>query len=96
MANQMLSCYASTGRTGRALHYFYKVVRDSVEEDGFYIPGPHPTHLSKAEVEAWMETRRQQGIGRVLTTGVEKAEGGLVDTIKEKNSIMTNDEHLGQ
>jgi pentatricopeptide repeat protein len=90
MANQMLSCYASTGRTGRALHYFYKVVRDPVEEDGFYIPGPHPTHLSKAEVEAWIETRRQQGIGRVLTTGVEKAEGGLVDTIKEKNSIMTN------
>ena len=88
MANQMLSCYSSTGRTGRALHYFYKVVRDPVEEDGSYLPGPHPTHLSKAELEEWMETRRQLGMGRLLICGVEKAEGEVVDSDKEKNSMI--------
>ncbi|KAL3769267.1 hypothetical protein ACHAW5_002283 [Stephanodiscus triporus] len=88
MANQMLSCYASTGRTGRALHYFYKVVRDPVDEDGFYIPGPHPTHLSKAELEKWMETRKQLGMGRFMMGDIEKADGEVVDANKEKNSMM--------
>eukprot|EP00571_Detonula_confervacea_P004405 CAMPEP_0172321644 /NCGR_PEP_ID=MMETSP1058-20130122/43929_1 /TAXON_ID=83371 /ORGANISM="Detonula confervacea, Strain CCMP 353" /LENGTH=773 /DNA_ID=CAMNT_0013037211 /DNA_START=86 /DNA_END=2407 /DNA_ORIENTATION=- len=75
MASQMLSCYASTGRTGRALHYFYKVVRDPVEDDGFYIPGPHPTHLSKLELEEWKEARRQEGMGRHVVSGFEKEDG---------------------
>lgn len=69
MASQMLACYASTGRTGRALHYFYKVVRDPIEDDGFYIPGPHPTHLSKVELEDWKEERKQEGMGRQLSFG---------------------------
>lgn len=68
IASQMLSCYASTGRTGRALHYFYKVVKDPVEEDGFYIPGPHPIHLGKEELEKWKEERRRGGMGRMLAS----------------------------
>jgi len=70
MATQMLSCYASTGRTGRAIHYFYKVVRDEIEEDGVYIKGPHPTHLGKDELEEWKESRRKEGMG-VKIDGVE-------------------------
>ena len=35
-ANRMLHCYASMGRTGKAVHFFYDVVRDFVEEDGMY------------------------------------------------------------
>jgi len=40
VASPMLSCYASTGRTGRAMHYFYRVIQDPIESDGSYIPGP--------------------------------------------------------
>jgi len=71
MATQMLACYASTGRTGRALHYFYKVIRDPVEEDGYYIPGPHPTHLSREELEEWKLMKRQEGMGRLVVKGDE-------------------------
>lgn len=74
MANQMLSCYASTGRTGRALHYFYKVMRDPVEEDGFYIPGPHPTNLSPVQLEEWKQMRRQLGMGRLLASSNERTD----------------------
>eukprot|EP00804_Cyclotella_cryptica_P009629 CCRYP_006301-RC/>CCRYP_006301-RC protein AED:0.25 eAED:0.25 QI:156/1/1/1/0.75/0.6/5/1622/800 len=66
MAARMLNCYSSTGRTGRALHYFYKVVRDPIEEDGVYIPGPHPTHLGKEGLEEWKNKRRGEGMGRLL------------------------------
>jgi pentatricopeptide repeat protein len=34
MANQMLDCYCSTGRSGKALHFFYKITREYVEGDG--------------------------------------------------------------
>lgn len=71
MAARMLNCYASTGRTGRALHYFYKVVRDPVEEDGVYIPGPHPTHLGKEEMEMWKAEKRGEGVGRALSVALE-------------------------
>lgn len=89
MANQMLSCYASTGRTGRALHYFYKVMRDPVEEDGFYIPGPHPTNLSPVELEEWKQMRRQIGMGRLLASSNERR--GEEDTDSQtdnSNSMM--------
>uniref|UniRef100_A0A7S4IIK3 Pentacotripeptide-repeat region of PRORP domain-containing protein n=1 Tax=Odontella aurita TaxID=265563 RepID=A0A7S4IIK3_9STRA len=33
IANKMLDCYASTGRTGRASHFFYRVVRTPVDEE---------------------------------------------------------------
>ena len=66
MAARMLSCYSSTGRTGRALHYFYKVVHDRIEEDGVYIPGPHPTHLGKEALEEWKNNKRGEGMGRLL------------------------------
>ncbi len=80
MAARMLDCYASTGRTGRAIHYFYKVRRDPVEDDGTYIPGPHPTHLGKAGLEEWKAARRGEGVTRVLTTDVsENISNGLVD-----------------
>ena len=36
IASLMLSCYACTGRTGRATHYHYKVVRHPVGQDGAY------------------------------------------------------------
>lgn len=32
MANQMLDCYCSTGRSGKALHFFYKISREYVED----------------------------------------------------------------
>ena len=66
MAARMLSCYSSTGRTGRALHYFYKVVHDPIEEDGVYIPGPHPTHMGKEALEEWKNKKRGEGMGRLL------------------------------
>ena len=72
IATQMLNCYASTGRTGRALHYFYKVVRDPVEEDGYYIPGPHPTSLGKEELGEWKDGRRRDGMGRFVDSGLEE------------------------
>lgn len=50
MATQMLACYASTGRTGRALHYFYKVIRDPMEDDGFYIPRSAPNAFKQSRV----------------------------------------------
>lgn len=86
MATQMLACYASTGRTGRALHYFYKVVRDPVEEDGYYIPGPHPTHLRKAELEEWKSTKRQEGRGRlVVKTDEHEEQLDAIDTMAGEN-----------
>lgn len=33
MANRMLYCYASTGRSGKALHFFYRVSKEFVEEE---------------------------------------------------------------
>jgi pentatricopeptide repeat protein len=33
MANRMLNTYASTGKSGKALHYFYRITRHPVEED---------------------------------------------------------------
>jgi pentatricopeptide repeat protein len=66
LAAQMLNCYSSTGRTGRALHYFYKMVHDPIEEDGVYIPGPHPTHLGKEGLEEWKNKKRGEGMGRLL------------------------------
>ena len=85
IAARMLDCYASTGRTGRAIHYFYKVRRDAVEDDGTYIPGPHPTHLGKEGLEDWKTVKRGEGITRVLATHVsEKISNGLdVDYSKE-------------
>ena len=88
MANQMLSCYASTGRTGRALHYFYKVIRDPVEEDGYYIPGPHPTNLSPMELEEWKQTRRQMGMGRLLASSNEKRGEEDTDSQTDSNNSM--------
>jgi len=88
MANQMLSCYASTGRTGRALHYFYKVIRDPVEEDGFYIPGPHPTNLSPVELEEWKQTRRQMGMGRLLASSNEKRGEEDTDSHADNDNSM--------
>ena len=38
VANRMLDCYASMGRSGKATHFFYDVVRDFVEDDGTYYP----------------------------------------------------------
>eukprot|EP00559_Dactyliosolen_fragilissimus_P000978 CAMPEP_0184857658 /NCGR_PEP_ID=MMETSP0580-20130426/2807_1 /TAXON_ID=1118495 /ORGANISM="Dactyliosolen fragilissimus" /LENGTH=702 /DNA_ID=CAMNT_0027353377 /DNA_START=345 /DNA_END=2453 /DNA_ORIENTATION=+ len=35
-ANKMLDCYAVTGRVGKASHFFYRVVRDPVDEQGRY------------------------------------------------------------
>jgi len=32
MANMMLDCYCSTGRSGKALHFFYKVTREYIDE----------------------------------------------------------------
>eukprot|EP00956_Cyclotella_meneghiniana_P003466 scaffold4216_cov45-Cyclotella_meneghiniana.AAC.5 len=64
LAARMLSCYSSTGRTGRALHYFYKVVKDPIEDDGTYIPGPHPTHLGKEGLEEWKNKKRGEGMAR--------------------------------
>ena len=34
MANRMLDCYCSTGRSGKALHFFYKVTREYVTPEG--------------------------------------------------------------
>ena len=34
IAAKMLNCYASTGRTGRATHFFYRVVRGATFEEG--------------------------------------------------------------
>lgn len=34
MANQMLDCYCSTGRSGKAIHFFYKVTRQYIDENG--------------------------------------------------------------
>ncbi len=74
MAARMLNCYASTGRTGKALHYFYKVVRDPVEEDGTYIPGPQPTHLRYEDLHEWKMARRKEGVARILTPAMEDGE----------------------
>ncbi|KAL7437077.1 hypothetical protein ACHAXM_007138 [Skeletonema potamos] len=88
MAARMLDCYASTGRTGRAIHYFYKVRRDPVEDDGTYIPGPHPTHLGKAGLEDWKTAKRGEGIARVLTTDVsENLSNGLVDDVSNEGEL---------
>jgi len=38
VANRMLDCYASMGRSGKAVHFFYGIVRDFVEDDGTYYP----------------------------------------------------------
>jgi pentatricopeptide repeat protein len=34
LANRMLNTYASTGKSGKALHYFYRVLRNPVNEEG--------------------------------------------------------------
>ena len=34
MANQMLDCYCSTGRSGKAIHFFYRVTRQYIDEHG--------------------------------------------------------------
>ena len=34
LAAKMLNCYASTGRTGRATHFFYRVARGATLDDG--------------------------------------------------------------
>jgi hypothetical protein len=34
MANRMLDCYCSTGRSGKALHFFYKVTREYFTPEG--------------------------------------------------------------
>eukprot|EP00584_Thalassiosira_punctigera_P009595 CAMPEP_0172547404 /NCGR_PEP_ID=MMETSP1067-20121228/16948_1 /TAXON_ID=265564 ORGANISM="Thalassiosira punctigera, Strain Tpunct2005C2" /NCGR_SAMPLE_ID=MMETSP1067 /ASSEMBLY_ACC=CAM_ASM_000444 /LENGTH=758 /DNA_ID=CAMNT_0013334489 /DNA_START=33 /DNA_END=2309 /DNA_ORIENTATION=+ len=60
IAARMLACYASAGRTGRALHYFYRVVRDPVQEDGYYTPGPHPTELGKHALEEWKAEEEEE------------------------------------
>ena len=104
MAARMLDCYASTGRTGRAIHYFYKVRRDPVEDDGTYIPGPHPTHLGKEGLEDWKTAKRGEGVARTLETDVienqtngsntdvssdgELELSGLGDDDQEKQSSM--------
>lgn len=72
MAARMLACYASTGRTGRAVHYFYKMMRDPIEEDGYYIPGPHPMALGKEGLEAWKEARRKEGAGSYVASRFEE------------------------
>jgi len=89
MAARMLDCYASTGRTGRAIHYFYKVRRDPVEDDGTYIPGPHPTHLGKEGLEDWKTEKRGEGVTRVLATEVsENVSNGLDgDELKEEGEL---------
>ena len=81
VAARMLACYASTGRTGRGLHYFYKVMRDPIEEDGYYIPGPHPTHLGREELKGWKDEKRRMGAGRYLSlfTNEDKEEEGDKD-----------------
>jgi hypothetical protein len=33
LANRMLECYASTGKSGKALHFFYKITQREVEND---------------------------------------------------------------
>lgn len=33
LANRMLNTFASTGKTGKALHYFYRVLRSPIHED---------------------------------------------------------------
>jgi len=83
MAARMLDCYASTGRTGRAMHYFYKVRRDPVEDDGMYIPGPHPTHLGKAGLEDWKAERRGEGAARMLVEEKQESERTLEDVSEE-------------
>ena len=56
VANRMLDCYASMGRSGKATHFFYDVVRDFVEDDGTYYPtrdmdgsGGHQRHAQDFE-----------------------------------------------
>lgn len=34
MSNRMLNTFASTGKSGKALHYFYRVLRSPLEDDG--------------------------------------------------------------
>ena len=100
IATQMLNCYASTGRTGRALHYFYKVVRDPVEEDGYYIPGPHPTSLGKEELREWKDGRRRDGMGRFVDSELEENgaeeddddDGGNMMEALDNIDIINNDE----
>lgn len=92
IATQMLHCYASMGRTGRAIHYFYKVVRDPIEEDGFYIAGPHPTHLGEEELGEWKERRRRDGMGRVVVSGFEDEEEGDGNEDEEDSIISIEEE----
>lgn len=94
MAAHMLDCYASTGRTGRAIHYFYKVRRDPVEDDGTYIPGPHPTHLGKDGLEDWKTSKRGEGVARVLTTNTsENISKGLEDDVTKDSELGLNALH---
>eukprot|EP00986_Skeletonema_menzelii_P003720 scaffold1185_cov143-Skeletonema_menzelii.AAC.14 len=91
MAARMLDCYASTGRTGRAIHYFYKVRRDPVEDDGTYIPGPHPTHLGKDGLEDWKTSKRGEGVARALTTNTsENTSKGLDDDASKEGELGLN------
>jgi len=78
VAARMLACYASIGWSPRAFHYFYKIKRDPVEEDGFYIFGPHPMALTKAKYEEWKKQRRREGKGRMVEARPEKSVSDIV------------------
>jgi len=96
MAARMLNCYASTGRTGKALHYFYKVVRDPVEKDGTYIPGPQPTHLGKEDLQEWKIARKKEGVARMLTPADEDGETVGQVTAADDGVSNVSDDVVGE
>jgi hypothetical protein len=99
LAAIMLSCYSSSGRTGRAIHYFYKIHKDPIEADGIYIPGPHPTHLGKDDLEEWKKKKRDEGMGRRLLprhmssaqTNDQEAKGAAYE---ELEAMQADDEEM--
>ena len=44
LANRMLNTYASTGKTGKATHFFYRVVRTPVDEDDHAVKDEDAVH----------------------------------------------------
>ncbi|KAL7554879.1 hypothetical protein ACHAWF_018425, partial [Thalassiosira exigua] len=85
IAAHMLNCYA-TGRTGKAIHYFYRVVRDPIEEDGTYIPGPHPGNLPKEEYEQWKAEKLRRGEWRSLpSAALERKDGDSDDRTGDRD-----------
>ena len=60
MANKMLDCYCSTGRTGKANHFFYKVTRDYIDVNG---NGKNLTSSEEGEIRPGTGTGTGTGTG---------------------------------